>query len=198
MPAAVFLIIPSTAYPPPAIYIPSFSAFLSLHATFYFFLLLSSCCSAKMNTMTNVIAFRTYPQNSLQPSHSHPGVSSQCFIPFLSTALGNQPLPCRQLPHPSLRLFSPSSYQGLLQVMLVGLCAATSFWSGDKCNFLCHNEVWTSCLMLGARPFVSEIISSNFQKALLMFSCAGCLKLVAYLTHADAPLNNSCIFWNIL
>lgn len=31
-----------------------------------------------------------------------------------------------------------------------------------------------------------------------MFFSAGCRKLVLYLTHADVPLNNSCVFCNVL
>lgn len=53
---------------------PLSPAFCSLYTAFYFFLLLSSCCSPKVSTMLNTAVLWTSPKNSSsQPSHFHPG-----------------------------------------------------------------------------------------------------------------------------
>lgn len=117
-----------------------------------------------MSTTLNTQGFR-HPKktSSSQPCLSTQGAPSQCFIPFVSTALGN--LLCHQLLCLSLGLFSLSSYQMLLQVMFTRLGTATSSQPSDKYNFICHNEAWTSWLTFGARPFVSEMISFNFEES---------------------------------
>lgn len=163
---------------------------------FYFFLLLSPCYSSQDEHDAEYFLDILKKPLPLNLAFSTQGPLSQCFIPFLSTALGN--LLCHQLLCLSLGLFSLSSYQMLLQVMFTRLWTATSSQPSDKYNFICHNEAWTSWLTFGARSFVSEMISFNFEKAWWWFFSVGCRKLILYLTHADVPLNNSCVFCNVL